>query len=170
MGNRTARRLTTLALTLAAALALIAVGAWMLPGSDGASAALQNDTGSRRLVFREANQTPIAASGTSVPVCGLSEYDEFIAEVRLTGTMTGTNPTLAITWQSAIGPNDTYTTIDTFTTINATVTPAAQTHALTELPGAVSTAVVYGDCMKMAWTIGGTDSPSALIDIVGHAE
>lgn len=107
---------------------------------------------------------------TSTPVvsdakCGLGLYSLHRADVYLTGTMTGTNPTLAVKWQNSIDGGNTWVDVGTWTAINATVTPVSQSQVVSDL--AASTAVAFGDCFRVQLSFGGTGSVGATLEIVG---
>lgn len=107
-----------------------------------------------------ANTTPVASD----PVCGLFG-DLHKAEVQLVGTMTGTAPTLAVKWQNSIDGGANWTDVGTWTTINATVTPATQSQTVADL--VASTAVAFGDCWRATYTFGGTGTVTANISVTG---
>jgi hypothetical protein len=91
--------------------------------------------------------TPVASRA----YCGIAG-DLHYAEVKFTGTLTGSAPTLAIKWQNSKDNGDTWSDVGTWTTINATVTPAVQSQTVADLRA--STAVVYGDCWRVTYTQG----------------
>lgn len=102
--------------------------------------------------------TPVA----SAKVCGLAgEYH--YAEVQFTGTLTGSAPTLAIKWQNSKDNGATWSDVGTWTTINATVTPATQSQTVADQKAIVlmnantpvtTPAVMYGDCWRATYTMG----------------
>lgn len=102
--------------------------------------------------------TPVA-SGSVCEMAGTYHY----AEVKFTGTLTGSAPTLAIKWQNSKDGGTTWTDVGTWTTINATVTPASQTNTvadhgentivLANTP-VTTPATVYGDCWRATYTMG----------------
>lgn len=108
--------------------------------------------------------TPIASS----PQCGIGGASLYRSDVILTGTMTGTNPTGALLWQNSIDGGTTWNNVGTWTTINATVTPASQSQTVADL--VASTAVAYGDCWRFQVTFGGTGSVGANLRIIGFAK
>src|SRR4051812_24124905 len=84
-------------------------------------------------------------SGTSDWKCDEGQFTEFVTELTISGTMTGTNPTDAISIEHSIDHGTSVAgTVNSFTTINATVTPAVQTDV--RLNGVViaNTPVAYG--------------------------
>lgn len=107
-----------------------------------------------------ANTTPVASD----PFCSL-EGDLHRADVKLTGTMAGTAPTLAVKWQNSIDGGTTWIDVGTWTTINATVTPASQSQVVSDIVG--STAVAYGDCWRATYVFGGSGTVTANISITG---
>lgn len=109
--------------------------------------------------------TPISSSAWCAPAG--STYTKFAAQVVLQGTLTGTNPTAAVTWQHSYDGGTTWITVGSFTTINATVTPAAQTQQVSDV--AASTAIIYGDCWRAQLTFGGT-SPGGNIGVTGYVK
>lgn len=109
--------------------------------------------------------TPVASD----PVCGLGSFTLYQAQVQLTGTMTGTAPTLAIKWQNSIDGGTTWSDVGTWTTINATVTPATQNQTVSDVYSA-STAVAYGDCWRSTYTFGGSGTVTANFSVKGLAK
>lgn len=102
--------------------------------------------------------TPVA-SGAVCGMAGLYHY----AEVQFTGTLTGSAPTLTIKWQNSKDNKATWTDVGTWTTINATVTPANQKNTVSDHPEevlmnantpVVTPAVMYGDCWRVTYTMG----------------
>lgn len=102
--------------------------------------------------------TPVA-SGAVCDLAGEYHY----AEVKFTGTLTGSAPTLAIKWQNSKDNQATWTDVGTWTTINATVTPATQSQTVADSKAVVlmnantpvvTPAVVYGDCWRVTYTMG----------------
>jgi hypothetical protein len=121
--------------------------------------------------FAAGVQTPVGINTpvASDPVCGLGGYTVFRADAYLVGTMTGTAPTLAIQWQTSIDGGAHWTNIGTFTTINATVTPASQSQVVSDVYNS-TTAVAQGDCFRVLKTYGGSGSVGANVAIVGIAK
>lgn len=107
-----------------------------------------------------ANTTPVSSG----PKCGMFG-DLHSAEVRLVGTMGGTNPTLTVLWRNSKDGGLTWNNVGTWTTINATVTPLVQSQTVADL--AASTAVAFGDCWDATYTFGGTGTVTANIQIYG---
>lgn len=106
--------------------------------------------------------TPVA-SGSICDLAGTYHY----AEVQFTGTLAGAAPTLVIKWQNSKDNGATWTDVGTWTTINATVTPANQKNTLADHPDqvlmnantpVVTPAVVYGDCWRVTYTQGAAGS------------
>lgn len=102
--------------------------------------------------------TPVASGA----VCGMAGIYHY-AEVQFTGTLTGSAPTLAIKWQNSKDNQATWTDVGTWTTINATVTPATQKQTVSDHPEevlmnantpVVTPAVMYGDCWRVTYTMG----------------
>lgn len=102
--------------------------------------------------------TPVA-SGKVCDMAGVYHY----AEVQFTGTLAGAAPTLAIKWQNSKDNGATWTDVGTWTTINATVTPANQKQTVSDHPEevlmnantpVVTPAVMYGDCWRATYTMG----------------
>lgn len=126
----------------------------------------------RELVYVAQGVKTMAGANTPVnsnAVCGLGQFDLFKAQVVLTGTMAGTAPTLAIKWQNSMDGGTTWSDVGTFTTINATVTPATQSQTVADILNA-STAVAYGDCWRSQYTFGGSGTVTANIGITGYVE
>lgn len=145
-------------------------GAEVVGNPNGAAvrALIGNEDGTvKRIVYvapttyTMANTTPVASD----PYCGGS-WILHKAEVRLTGTMTGTNPTLAVKWQNSMDGGVTWTDVGTWTTINATVTPAVQTQTVADVFNN-TTAVAYGDCWRATYAFGGTGTVTANFGITG---
>ena len=171
---------------LAAALVLLtAVGAItylsLAPSSDRAIASLGNPNGAdyrvlvnsggsdrvKRIIYFKSEShasgganTPVV-SGTVCDMAGMLHQ----AEVKLSGTLAGTNPTLAIKWQNSKDGGATWSDVGTWTTINATVTPASQNQVVSDIMA--STAVVYGDCWRATYTFTGTGNPSGVFSVTG---
>ena len=121
----------------------------------------------RRIEYFTTGTKTMSGANTPVPSiqkCGLSG-DLHRADVRLVGTMSGTAPTLAIKWQNSIDGGTTWTDVGTWTTINATVTPAAQSQVVSDIVG--STAVAYGDCWRATYTFGGSGTVTANFSVKG---
>jgi hypothetical protein len=100
--------------------------------------------------YTMANTTPVSGSA----ICIDGDPNRFAAQLTLTGTMAGTAPTLAVVLQHSIDGGTTWITLNTFTTINATVTPANQYVQWADVPA--STAIVFGDCYRYQYTFGGS--------------
>lgn len=101
--------------------------------------------------------TIAAGSGTQVAgtmVCFQDGPSQFAANLTLTGTMSGTNPTLPIIIQQSMDNGVTWSNDITFTQINATVTPPNQWVSFSDV--AASTAITHGDCFRTVYTPGGT--------------
>lgn len=115
--------------------------------------------------------TPVASSS----YCGLAGMLHEVT-VKLSGTMAGTAPTLAIKWQNSKDNKSTWTDVGTWTTINATVTPASQTNTVADSGSivlmnantpVVTPPVVYGDCWRALYTMAGTGSVAANFSVIG---
>lgn len=145
-------------------------GAAVVGQRDGADVRAVVSSGSdrvRRIVYF--SLVSHASGGVNTPVasdkvCGLAGTFHF-ADVELSGTLAGTNPTLTITWQNSKDGGSTWTSVGAWTVINATVTPASQTQTLSDI--AASTAVVYGDCWRARYSFAGTGSPAGVFSISG---
>lgn len=90
--------------------------------------------------------TPVASGA----ICGMAG-DLHYAEIKISGTMTGSNPTAAFKWQNSKDNQATWSDVGTWTTINATVTPAIQSQTVSDIRG--TTAVAYGDCWRVTYTM-----------------
>jgi hypothetical protein len=126
----------------------------------------------REVVYVAQGVKTMAGANTpvnSTAVCGLGEFDLHVAEVTLSGTMTGTAPTLAIKWQNSYDGGTTWRDVGAWTTINATVTPATQSQTVSDVQNA-TTAVAYGDCWRAQYTFGGSGTVTANIGIHGYVE
>lgn len=125
----------------------------------------------RRIVFFTAGvKTPTGANTPIVsdPVCGLGSFTLYRADAYLVGTMSGTAPTAAIKWRHSTDGGAHWTDVGTWTTINATVTPASQSQTVSDIYNA-TTAVAYGDCWDAVITMGGT-TPGINLEINGFAK
>lgn len=101
------------------------------------------------------------SSGSKCGVAGLLHG----SVVTITGTLSGTNPTLDFTWQNSKDGGSTWTTVGAFTQVNATVTPSSLSQTVADIIG--STAVAYGDCWRILYTWGGTGSVGGSFGIKG---
>lgn len=116
-----------------------------------------SDKVTRIVYFKMANHvtgganTPVASSS----YCGVAG-DLHDAIFKLSGTMAGTTPTLAILWQNSKDDKSSWSNVGTWTTINATVTPASQEQTVADLRA--STAVAYGDCWRVIYTMTGANA------------
>jgi hypothetical protein len=128
----------------------------------------KNDGSVQRVVY--VAQAAYTMSDTT-PVAGQAQcfpgYTLHKAQVVLVGTMSGTAPTLAVKWQNSIDGGTTWTDVGTWTTINATVTPASQSQTVADVSNN-TTAVSYGDCWRATYTFGGTGTVVANIGIAGY--
>ena len=121
--------------------------------------------------FSQAARTPVGANTpiASDPWCAEpgTTYTKFVAQVVLSGTLSGTNPTLAVKWQHSYDGGTNWIDVGSWTTINATVTPASQVQTVSDVAG--STAVAYGDCWRATLTFGGT-SPGGNVSVSGYVK
>ena len=132
----------------------------------------------RRIVYVESGSHATGGANTPVPsakVCGMAGVYHY-AEVQFTGTLAGTNPTLAIKWQNSKDNGATWTDVGTWTTINATVTPTNQKNTVADHGDIVlmnantpvtTPAVMYGDCWRTTYTMTGTGSVAGNFTIIG---
>jgi hypothetical protein len=176
-------RKNLLALTLAfmTVLSVIAYASLSPAGSEFAGAAVQgNPEGAdyRALIASDGTDRvrrityfklePHATGGANTPVATgkVCEMAGMLhsAEVKLSGTMAGTAPTLAIKWQNSKDNGATWTDVGTWTQINATVTPASQSQVVSDI--IASTAVIYGDCWRATYTMTGTGA-AAVFSVTG---
>lgn len=161
----TSRKRRYAAIVLALTLVLSFVGmhynADAGPASDGPAysvAMIDSDgTVDHRILLKAetktgANTTPVAGS----KVCVAGDADAFVAALTITGTMTGTNPTLSAVLQESINDGRTWRTVHSFAAINATVTPAGGQEYVSFSDALSSTATVRGDCYRVLYTWGGT--------------
>ena len=118
-----------------------------------------------------ANTPVVSGSACGSAVSGTYHY----AEVRLVGTLAGTNPTLTIKLQNSYDNGTTWVDAKTFTAYNATSVPAVQTQVAVDhgenalwngTTVAVTPPVVYGDCWRVTYTYGGT-SASGSFSVIG---
>lgn len=144
-------------------------GASVVGEADGAtSRMLVTSNGSdrvRRIVYFKLEShdtggvnTPVA-SGSVCDMAGVYHS----AEVKLSGTLTGSAPTLAIKWQNSKDGGTTWADVGTWTQINATVTPATQSNTVTDHgentivlanTPVTTPATMYGDCWRVTYTMG----------------
>jgi Tfp pilus assembly protein PilV len=106
-----------------------------------------------------ADTTPVNGS----TVCIEGDADQFAAQLTLSGTMAGTAPTLDVVLQHSIDGGTNWITVNDFTDINATVTPASQYVSWSDVPA--STAVTFGDCYRARYTFGGTGTVTANVGV-----
>lgn len=169
-----------LSITLLVMFALMAGGFLFMDRADAGPEVVGNPDGASfralvaegdrvdRIVYVSSGAKTMAGADTPVagdPKCGIAGTLHE-AEVRLTGTMTGTAPTLAIKWQNSMDGGSTWTDVGTWTTINATVTPAVQNQTVADIFNA-TTAVAYGDCWRVTYTFGGTGTVTANFSVNG---
>ena len=147
--------ITYVSLAPAAGPAIAAIG--NPDGADLRALVVSNgDDRVKRIVYFK--MEPHASGGANTPVvsgtvCNMAgSLHE--ADVKLSGTMSGTAPTLAIKWQNSKDGGSTWTDVGTWTTINATVTPASQSQVVSDIMA--STAVVFGDCWRATYVMTGT--------------
>lgn len=120
--------------------------------------------------------------GTTTPVtsekCGFGPFTVFRADAYLTGTMTGTAPTVAIKWKHSVDQGAHWTDVGTWAPINATLTPPSQTnlvydHGDVVIPlttPVITPAAMYGDCWEAELTFGGTGAVGANLEVVMTAK
>lgn len=173
-------RFITIAATVMVAFALlfavlaqfggqVSAGPVVVGNPDGASsrAIIADGTTVKKIVYvaagakTMANTTPVASDKVCNVVGDLHEV-----QVVLNGTMTGTNPTLSLKWQTSYDNGKTWVDVGALTTINATVTPVSQRQVVSDIRNA-STAVAYGDCWRFQYTFGGTGTVSADFNVTG---
>jgi hypothetical protein len=136
---------------------------------DAAPNAAPTDVGGQGSEITLVAQANHVGSGASDWKCDEGQFTNFITEVTISGTMTGTNPTDALVLQHSIDHGTSVAgNVTSFTTINATVTPAVQTD--TRISGVViaNTPVAYGRCWRVVWTAGGTGSPALNFAVVQY--
>jgi len=134
--------------------------------------ALDQDGTVRQLVYVSQGVKTMAGANTpvsSTAACGLGSFEMFSAQVVLTGTMAGTAPTLALKWQNSKDGGVTWADVGTWTTINATVTPATQNQTVSDVWNN-TTAVAYGDCWRVQYTFGGSGTVTANFGITGEVQ
>lgn len=134
--------------------------------------ALDQDGNVQQLVYVTQGVKTMAGANTPVSsdaACGLGNFEMFSAQVVLTGTMAGTAPTVAIKWQNSKDGGTTWADVGTWTTINATVTPAVQNQTVSDIWNA-TTAVAYGDCWRAQYVFTGSGTVTANIGITGEVQ
>lgn len=123
----------------------------------------------QRIVYVATGSKTMAGANTPVAgdaKCGQGSFTLYSAEVVLNGTMTGTAPTLAVKWQHSYDGGTTWHDVGTWTTVNATVTPAVQNQVVSDVYNS-TTAVAYGDCWRATYTFGGSGTVTANFSITG---
>lgn len=164
-----------------------AAGAVVVGGMDSGNVRAilaPTNTEPKKVIYFDGVVNP--SGGTTTPVvsrvsCGWTEQTAFRADAYLTGTMTGTAPTAAIKWQYSLdanGNNPHWIDVGTWTTINATVTPASQTNLVYEhdvvivpiTTPQVTPAALYGDCWRAVVTFSGTGAVGANLTIVQYGK
>lgn len=137
---------------------------------------LDQDGNIREITFFEQSTHAMVGANTPVvssAVCGLGEYDLHAAQVTLSGTLTGTSPSVAVKWQHSYDGGTTWQDIGSFVTIDTTAvtTPAnsTQRQTVSDIRNA-STAVAYGDCQRATLTFTGTGSVGGNIAVKGYNE
>lgn len=157
-------------------------GASVIGQKEGADARMLISSGGndrvRRIVYFESGSHATGGANTpvaSAKVCGLAGLYHY-AKVAFTGTLAGTDPTLAIKWQNSKDNGSTWSDVGTWTTINATVTPASQEQTVADHGDIVlmnantpvtTPAVMYGDCWRVTYTMGGTGSVAGNFSVIG---
>jgi len=126
---------------------------------------VMQDGDAREVVYLE--QVAVSATGAGSAICGLGRYDLHSFQLKLVGTPAGTNPTFAFVMQHRIDGGTTWHTAYTFTQVNATVTPSSQLASVADVKATAANA--YGDCMRISYTLGGTN-PSATFEVVGYSQ
>jgi hypothetical protein len=89
-------------------------------------------------------------TGTGSAVCGFGRYEKFTAELVVSAA-SGTTPTLDVLVEHSIDGGTTWFTMITFTQKTTT-----GNELKTESEVEAATAEVYGDCLRVKYTIGGT--------------
>lgn len=150
------------------AVLLIAVaGIAFLKQSDASPLASRTDIGGSGTEVTLLAAGVHAGSGTGTWDCTGGPYTEFVTEVRLVGTMTGTNPVDTITIQHSIDRGTSVAgSVGVFPALNATTVPTVMTD--TRIGGVViaNTPVAYGRCMRVSWVAVGTGTVSANFSVV----
>jgi hypothetical protein len=181
MLNRTVRSIALLllfALLAGGALADWTHGATAGPagGEPAYSLALVDDNSTvyRRVLLdgpvTMVNTTPVNGD----TVCLNGDPDLFAARLTLTGTLTGTNPTLTVVLQSSDDNGQTWMNVgSSFAAINATTTPSGGVERVTfadSASGGVNTPVAWGTCFRVRYTFGGTGTVTGDVDVRLYAE
>lgn len=142
----TRKRLTHMFAVIALTLAILFGGTALQPVNHS-SAARDVSDGSRFAVLTSSART---ATGTSSTVCQLGRYTKYAMALVVTAA-SGTTPTLDVTWQHSIDGGTNWFTVVAFTQATTTTT-ALKVESEVE----AATAEVWGDCMRVSYTIGGT--------------
>lgn len=122
-----------------------------------------------RIVYVSGGTKTMAGANTPVAsdkICAQGAHTLYGAEIALSGTMTGTAPTVAFKWQHSFDNGTTWHDVGSWTTVNATVTPAVQNQMVSDIYNA-TTAVAYGDCWRATYTFGGSGTVTANFSITG---
>lgn len=103
------------------------------------------------------------ATGVGSAVCGFERYEKFTCQLVVSAA-SGTSPTLDVVVQHSIDGGTTWFTLLTFTQKTA-----AGNELKTESEVDAATAEVYGDCLRVSYTIGGT-TPSFTFSVLITAQ
>lgn len=133
------------AIAAVALLLALAVGATAIQPQHADAA--REDAGRSVTLAASAART---ATGAGSTFCGFAPYTKFAAQLAVSAA-SGTTPTLDVTWQHSIDGGTTW-----FTVVAFTQRTAAANELKVEAEVEAATAEVYGDCMRIIWTIGGT--------------
>jgi hypothetical protein len=161
------QRTTTFFLIVALLIGIASIGfsAINSTGSHGASANAPD--ASRSDVGGQGSEKELLAlgvhtgSGTSDWTCDNGQFTEWMTQLQVVGTMTGTNPVDTITLEQSIDHGTTVAgTINTLGVDNATATAGITLE--THMTGIIAnTPTTYGRCERVKWVAGGTGTVSA---------
>lgn len=108
-------------------------------------------------------------SGASDWRCDEGQFTSYTTEVKLVGTMTGTNPSDTITIQHSIDRGTSVAgSVAVFPAINATTVPAVMTDMRINDVVIANTPVAYGRCQRASWVAVATGTASANFEIVQY--
>lgn len=162
-------RIFALWLSIALLLGIFAGGHALFGGADAAANLAPTDVGGQGSEIVLVAQTVHTGSGNSDWRCDNGQFTNFTTQLRIVGTMTGTNPTDAIVIQHSIDHGTSVAgQVAAFTTINATVTPEIQTDMRINGVVIANTPVAYGRCWRVVWTAGGTGGPALNFGVVQY--
>jgi ABC-type transport system substrate-binding protein len=166
MNNR--RSFLTFFLTLALVFGAL-IGASVLRHADASPALNPTNVGGQGSEITLVAPGVHSGSGAGDWRCDEGQFTDFTTEVRVVGTMIGTNPTDSLVIQHSIDQGTSVAgTVNTFAGYNATTIPAVATDMRVNDVVIANTPIAYGRCWRVAWTAGGTGSPGMSFSVVQY--